>query len=156
MSDFFFGAGVKGNYYRKLLDKFDLFTGFIDNDSKKKSEDTVNLEDFTKTFKHGWIVLCAANNDIILEMKSLIADFEISKEVFLYMTQNFFGEIFPILSAYILGKCYDFLCQISVTECCTLKCEKCAHGCWNVPENQEDFSLDMVKESADYYFNGKR
>ena len=150
---YLFGAGNVGKIHRSILDKFNLFSGFIDNDVCKWSGNTMGLSSFLRGSQKGWIILCG-DNSVVEDMQREISALHIDKyRYFVYGYKDFFKEIFPIISAYELGKVFDSLCQISVTERCTLKCEKCAHGCWNVPMDQEDLSLDAVKESADYYFN---
>ena len=47
---------------------------------------------------------------------------------------------------------FILLAQISLTERCTLRCKKCAHGCSYVSKNAKDMSLDEVYKSADYFF----
>ena len=152
-SIYLFGAGGKGQFYKSLLDKYDLFGGFIDNDPAKWSEKVVSLDDFLNVNESAWIIF-SVSKSIASELQRQLDSLQLDESrYFIYNCDTFFEEIFPIISAYELGKVFDSLCQISVTERCTLKCEKCAHGCWNVPMDQEDLSLDAVKESADYYFN---
>lgn len=150
---YLFGAGGRGQFYKKLLDKYKLFSGYIDNNPDKWSEQVSGLDDFIKNNDCGWIVLCAGD-DYVCEMHIQLDALELDKNrFFVYDADTFFGRIFPIISAYELGKVYDNLCQISVTERCTLKCEKCAHGCWNTSIDHEDLSLEDVIKSADNYFN---
>lgn len=42
--------------------------------------------------------------------------------------------------------------QISLTERCTLRCKKCAHGCNYVNNDKTDLPLSEVYKSADYFF----
>lgn len=152
-SIYLFGAGGKGRFYKRLLDKYNLFAGFIDNDSTKWSDQIVGLDDFLSRNEGGWIVLSVGKSivsDLQKQLDSLKLD---ENKYFIYDCNTFFEQIFPVISVYEFGKVFDNLCQISVTERCTLKCEKCAHGCWNVPMDQEDLSLDVVKKSTDCYFS---
>ena len=152
-SIYIFGAGVRGNHYRKLLEKYNIFDGFIDNDSDKQSDHVFALDEFFRQKESGWIILCAGR-DYRMEMKCQLDKINVDyKKYFIYDMEEFFEKAFPVLSSYVLGKAFDNLCQISVTERCTLKCEKCAHGCWAVPMDRNDLSLEEVVKSADSYFN---
>ncbi|WP_026520141.1 radical SAM protein [Butyrivibrio sp. FCS006] len=150
---YLFGAGEKGKFYRNILEKSGVFSGFIDN--RVVSDDGViyDVDQFLTTKKNGWIVLCAEAANMSEMRLQLESDYRFSNKFYIYEFDVFFQEIYPVLAAYAINRVYDNLCQISVTERCTLKCEKCAHGCWNVPMANEDLSLDVVKESADNYFN---
>ena len=151
--DFYlFGAGGRGRFYKKIMKEFGLYSGFIDNDPNKWCNEVYSLSDFLNNNDCGWIILCAGY-DYVREMLSQLKKMNIDeKRFFVYDDTLFFEMILPVLSVYELGKTYDRLCQISVTERCTLKCEKCAHGCWNVPMDRADMKLEDVIKSADYYF----
>jgi hypothetical protein len=149
---YIFGAGMIGHKYKDFLEKFGVFSGFIDNNSQKCSEEALSLNDFLSQKENGWIVLCASDSNIEA-IRQQLSDMKLDdSKYFVYCYREFFKDIFPLLSVYCLGKVYDNLCQISLTERCTLHCAKCAHGCWNVPRDAEDLNLDYVLETADRYF----
>ncbi len=152
--DFYiFGAGEVGHKYSKLLSICQLFGGYIDNNRDKTDDINVFFyDDFFRTRDKGWIILCASDKQI-KEMKKQLRNDTYGKQFYVYDYSTFFQSIYPVLTVYICGRSVDRLCQISVTERCTLKCEKCAHGCWNVSMDKEDLDLEEVKASADYYFS---
>ncbi len=51
------------------------------------------------------------------------------------------------------NRLYIPLVQISLTERCTRKCKKCAHGCNMVSSDCVDLSIDEVKRTCDEFFS---
>lgn len=71
-----------------------------------------------------------------------------------FVLYDVFGNrILPIIAAYKYNKSYMNLAQIVVTERCTLKCRKCAHGCYAVDNKSKDMPLSEVKRTADIFFS---
>lgn len=152
-----YGAGTLGGDIYGLLKHYDMFDSFIDNNenlqrSGYKGENVLAEKDFFLTERKNLIVVAALENntEIIrrnLEKRGLIYN----KDFFTY--NEFVDRIFPIIAYKAFGQSYMSLAQICVTERCTLKCKKCAHGCAKVPMNQLDMTLEQVKKSADIFFS---
>lgn len=151
-----FGAGKIGEEIRGKLDYYGIFGGFIDNDRQKQSNgkdgmDVYSLEHYLQTQENKWIVISTGEekyDDICRQLK----ESGLKEKIDFWKARDFVEEILPIISFYHFNKLYVDLAQISVTERCTLHCQKCAHACQNVDCSKEDMSLEKVKESADYFF----
>lgn len=152
-----FGAGILGEEIRVILEKFKVFAGYIDNNINKQKDGwngacVISFQHYIEKEEQGWIVVAVSDEnkvDICNQIK--LAGFTKGKDFFLQ--QEFLNEIFPILSFYCYHKLFAELVQICLTERCTLKCRKCAHACYNVPNTAEDSSLDFVIKSADSFFS---
>lgn len=156
-----YGAGQFGNELYGVLKKFDLFECFIDNSVEKQKsgyngEAVISEAQFWKMYRspkvRPFIVIAAsaANTRDIkenLQEKGLIygRDFFTFKE--------FINKVFPVIAYFVFGKTYVNLTQICVTERCSLKCKKCAHGCYAVKADHQDLTLEQVKKSADAFFS---
>lgn len=152
-----YGAGKLGNELYGLLKKFDLFDCFIDNNVEKQKsgyngEIVISEEDFWKKPVRPFIVIAAsaANTCDIkkhLQEKGLIYD----RDFFTF--REFVNKIFPVIAYYVFDKTFVNVAQICVTERCSLKCKKCAHGCYAVKADNEDLTIEQVKKSADSFFS---
>ncbi len=151
-SIYLFGAGAIGKNYKNLLSSFNVFKGYIDNNVNNSEDIVYSPNSFFSEKSNGWIILCASNENIKQMKKQLEREERCGENYYVYEHKDFFENIFPVIVTYALNKIYDNLCQICVTERCTLKCEKCAHGCWNIANDAEDMPIENVKLSADKYF----
>lgn len=153
---YIFGAGFLGEELRIIAEYYGIFAGYIDNDGEKQRNGcngagVISLEDYKKETEKGWIVIAASEINTVIISKQLEDNglYE-GRDFFLY--HQFLNEIFPVISFHYYHKLFAELAQICLTERCTLKCIKCAHACFNVPNDMEDPSLDFVKKSADNFF----
>lgn len=151
-----FGAGQRGAELKTILDHYGIFGGFIDNDPVKQAEGcgsakVYSLEAYQNQKMKSWIVITASDyhSNVIAEQMEE-ADFGHGVDFWYY--EEFIKDIFPVLSFYYFQKQFVYLAQICVTERCTLHCRKCAHACHKVSMKKEDMTLDMAKESADFFF----
>lgn len=152
-----FGAGIFGGDLYNLLNHYNLFECFIDNNINLqkegyKGEKVLSVEQFFLKKKNSLIVIAASekNTEVIkkrLEEKGL----QYNKDFFVY--NKFLDRIFPIIAYKLFNQSFINLSQICVTERCTLKCKKCAHACYAVARDKEDLSFDQVKNSADIFFS---
>lgn len=153
---FLFGAGVLGRECCVTLKEYGCFAGFIDNNKKKVKygcgEDSViSFEEYLENNEHGLIVVTASTKNTPVIVKQLIkAGLREQKDFYVY--RDFMDYVFPIVSYYLYGRNFMSLAQISLTERCTLKCQKCAHGCFNVKNDAIDMSLEEAKKSVDTFF----
>lgn len=154
---YIFGAGTYGEELRNVLEKYDVFAGYIDNDVEKQGcgyngAKVIPFGKSTDIIKEKWIVVAGSEkNEAAISAQLEKAGLCNEKDFFLH--DFFIRKIFPIISLYCFDKLYVDLAQISLTERCTLKCKKCAHACFNVANDEEDMPLSLVKESADCFFS---
>lgn len=152
-----FGAGQRGAELRQILERYDIFGGFIDNDPAKQTEGleqakVYSLEEYQSRGMREWIVVSVSDRNAGVIMKQLEAA-GYKHEIDFWQYDEFVKDVFPILSFYYFHKLFVFLAQISVTERCTLHCRKCAHACHRVSISADDMTLEIAKESADYFFS---
>lgn len=153
---YIFGAGLLGEELMPVLRAYDCLIAFIDNSLEKQREGmrgipVIPLETYLN-LKDGQIVIAASpENTIVIREQMEEYSLEHGLDFFLY--DEFINYIFPIVSTYCFRKSYVALAQITLTERCTLRCKKCAHGCFAVDNNSsEDLSLAQVYKSADSFF----
>lgn len=151
-----FGAGELGLHVQRLLEHLGIFGGYIDNDPEKQKKGmggrrVLSLETYADYEERAQIIV-AADRSNLKSICGQLSDFGLKpgKDYFLY--ENFMEEIMPVVLAYEKNLSYVNLAQICLTERCSLKCEKCAHGCYNVGSEAEDMPFDMVCQSADSFF----
>ncbi len=154
---FVFGAGTLGEEIRTVLEKYELFGGYIDNSVDKQKNgcngaDVFSLLDYKEEKENSWIVVAASEENTCI-ICSQLNKVGLTERKDFFILQDFLSEIFPIISFYCYGKLFGELAQICLTERCTLKCKKCAHACFNVPNTAKDASLDFVMKSADSFFS---
>lgn len=153
---FLFGAGVLGRECCVTLKEYGCFAGFIDNNKKNVKygcgEDSViSFEEYLENNEHGLILVTASQKNTPVIIRQLIkAGLREQKDFYGY--KDFKDYVFPIVSYYLYGRNFMSLAQISLTERCTLKCQKCAHGCFNVKNDAIDMSLEEAKKSVDTFF----
>lgn len=151
-----FGAGQRGTELRRILEHYDIFGGFIDNDPVKQENGyegaRVNsLEVYLTQENKSWLAITASDSN----SKVIATQLEkagLKRGVDFWHYEEFIKDIFPIVSFYFFQKQFVYLAQISVTERCTLHCKKCAHACHRVDISADDMTLDLAKESADFFF----
>ena len=154
---YIFGAGILGKELVDIFREYGCLVFFIDNDIKKQCEKVedikvLSLSEYLKK-KDGQIIIAASKNNSIEIKKQLEENALIHrKDFFLY--DEFVNFFFPVISVYRFNKSFIALAQISLTERCTLKCKKCAHGCAFVSNSAAiDLTLQQVYKSADSFFS---
>ncbi len=153
---YLFGAGKIGISLRAVLCAYGIFEGFIDNDIHKQGQfkgyKVYSLEEYLK--KPNGIIVVAVGEKIIPEILRQLEDVHLSKGKDFFLYTEFYNTIFPVLSVYLFDKSFINLAQISLTERCTLRCKKCAHGCFAVDNSTtKDLTLEQVKKSVDSFFS---
>ncbi len=153
---YIFGAGLIGSQIMKTLCTYGILQGFIDNDTTKQKEGyrgfkVYSLEEYLNVRK-GIIVVAVGVKNISGIVHQLESVHLLEGEDFIVYTK-FCNTVFPIVSVYLFHKSYVNLAQISLTERCTLKCRKCAHGCFAVDNRTaKDLTKEQVYKSADSFF----
>lgn len=153
---YIFGAGKIGRTLLPVFEAYNFTITFIDNSVEKQQAringiKVISLDYYLREKDAPIIIAVSVKNTLSiveqLEENELIK----GKDYFLY--QEFTNHIFPVISTYYYDKVFVSLAQICVTERCTLKCRKCAHGCYAVDNrNAKDLTLEQIHKSADSFF----
>ncbi len=154
---YIFGAGLVGTWLMPTLRAYDCLAAFIDNSPDKQGlqidgYDVISFDAYLEK-RDGPIVITALDaHEMIIAEQLETAALVHGKDYFL--SSEFSNRIFPIISTLFYNKSYVSLVQITLTERCTLKCRKCAHGCYAVDNRTaKDLTLQQVYKSADSFFS---
>ena len=151
-----FGAGRKGNTFAKKikwLKEEITFCGYIDNYRNIKPDDNntiIRLSEYVKKEGELIIVAVSCENYNSVEKQLLSAGYENGRD---YVKCEEFEDYLRLSLIHERGRLLLNVVQLSLTERCTLKCKKCAHGCANVPMNAVDMSFDKVCLSIETLFS---
>lgn len=155
---YLYGAGLKGSQVYLALRRYGCFAGFIDSNKNKQlngylGERVLSFKEYCEEEgKRGWIVITASSeNESIIER--ILQDSGLRHQKEYFFCEEMLNYYFPIIGAYYYDSCFLALCQICLTERCTLRCEKCAHGCYNVPQNSQDLSWEEFCLSVETFFS---
>lgn len=154
---YIFGAGLIGANLIAMLQAYGILEGFIDNDISKQQSGykgfrVYSIDEYIDMQK-GFIVIAASDKNIPDISKQLEME-QLSEERDFVSHTKFCNKIFPVVSVYLFDKVFVDLAQISLTERCSLKCRKCAHGCFAVDNSKaKDLTIDQVHRSADSFFS---
>ena len=149
------GAGSRGKRLLHILSNcFDNIL-FIDNDCKKQGTNVegipiVSISQYCKG--DGLIIISPEDEEVQRKMISQLNDEGFGTDDY-YLGTDFLNRIYPIMLLYRKNKVYIPVVELSLTERCTLKCKKCAHGCQFVPMDHEDMSFETAKNSVDHLFS---
>lgn len=152
-----YGAGELGGDLYRTLCRYDMFFGFVDNNKAIQengyNNEIVLSEDeyFKKDIKYPIIICASIKNTPVIQENLDRRGMVYNKDY--YIREEFADVILPVILYQLFNTTFMSLAQICVTERCTLKCKKCAHGCYNVPITKEDMSIEKVKKSADIFFS---
>ncbi len=151
-----FGAGVYGKNTQEILEYLHMFGGYIDNDEEKQKNgvdgrEVISFDQFIKSGRKNQIVIAADKKNIPIISRQLSeSGLELHKNYFAY--EEYMYRFLPIIMAYVYDTSFVALAQICLTERCSLKCEKCAHGCFNVGNDASDMETAVAFQSADSFF----
>ncbi len=153
-----FGAGQLGKKYVKLLEETKWKISYvIDNDPEKWGHtindglSIISLDEYIKNHRNCYLIIALSEKyypevKMQLQARGLIEGTDYCK------AGTFFEDIIPLLYLYDDGMLWLDVVELSLTERCTLKCKKCAHGCCYVPGTKPDLSVSEVKNSIDNLF----
>lgn len=153
---YIFGAGLLGNELADILKLYCCKVVFVDNNAGKigkmvKGTEVISFMEYMKR-RDGWLIVCASPENTVVIKKQLEDHLLKHREEF-FLYNEFVDLIFPIISVYGFNKSFVGLAQITLTERCTLKCKKCAHGCSYVDNRTAiDMTFPQVCKSADSFF----
>lgn len=155
---YIFGAGFLGSLFYKTIQHFHNFIGFLDNDHAKQESGYLGCQVFSPD------VLCDSAG---VRPLVIIAAAPENRDAIMHQVEQFglaVGEDIKLIDDYLNeelakyayeqnGQIFNNLCQISLTERCSLKCKKCAHACNLVPNTRIDLTLAQAISSADHFFD---
>lgn len=150
---YIFGAGLIGANIINIMGTYSILEGFIDNDVKKQKSGykVYSLEEYMK-LSDGIIIVAVSTLNRASIIKQL-ENWKLKEGENFFLCEKFLNDIFPIASYYLFQRSFVGSTQISLTERCTLKCQKCAHGCFAVNYmDSKDLSIEQVYKSADSFF----
>lgn len=154
---YIFGAGLIGANLIAVMQAYGILEGFIDNDIQKQQQgykgiQVYSLEEY-ENMQKGFIVVAASDKNIPA-ISDQLERIQLSEGNDFASHTKFCNVIFPIVSVYLFDKVYVDVAQISLTERCSLKCRKCAHGCFAVDNSHaRDLTIEQVHRSADSFFS---
>ena len=153
---YLYGAGILGTALSETLKKYGLCKGFVDNSSNKQGTmiaglPVISYSEYMEQHRGVMLVITMSQDNTASIVKSLLAEGLVSGKDF-ELLARFVQDILPVLLWYKYRDVFLSLAQISLTERCTLKCKKCAHGCFNVPMDYPDLSFKRACASADNFF----
>ena len=152
-----YGAGKLGGDLYKTLKHYDMFFCFIDNNHSiqekgYKNEAVISENEYFKKEIKYPVIICASDENTLL-IESDLKNRGLIHNKNYYICREFTDKLLPIIAYKFFNQTFMGLSQICVTERCTLRCKKCAHGCYNVPITKDDLTLEQVKKSADIFFS---
>jgi len=153
---YIFGAGKLGKGLLPMFDVYEQAVVFIDNSVEKQESnmnglEVISLERYLLK-RDGLIIVAASAKNTPVIVRQLEAS-KLKRETDFWLYEEFVYYIFPIISTYYYNKAYVSLAQICLTERCSLKCRKCAHGCYAVNNSLAcDLTSEQVYSSADSFF----
>ena len=153
---YIYGAGKLGKQLFEKLNRFGQFSAFIDNDNEKQSDGfcaqkVITFNEYLESGNNN-IIIIAASKENTIEIKTQLKEYKLKENIDFYLYDFFMKKIYPIMALYMHNELYMELCQIVLTEKCTLKCKKCAHACYAVTDKFEDMNLKMAYKSSDSFF----
>lgn len=152
------GYGQIGIPLAESLHVLGVLSGIIDNDINKQSKvvygkKIMSLDEYNTDINILDSIIVIAVGEQFKESvaKQLFDKGYVYGKDFFYF-KEFLHRLLPIYALYMRDKVFVPNVQISLTERCTLKCGKCAHGCYAVKNDAEDMPLSMVYKSVDSLF----
>lgn len=151
-----FGAGLIGQERSVTLKRFNLLKGYIDNNESKHNTfldefQIISFTDYLNKYGKTRIIVCTGQNTFY-EIRQQLEQSGLKYKRDFFFHKEFFEYYLPIYLMYKREQMYLEMTQLSLTERCTLKCEKCAHGCYNVSNDSEDISFNEMREGIDLFF----
>ncbi len=153
-----FGAGENGKTCLKyMLDMGNRVEAIIDNDPDKQGNELlgvpiISFQEFDSKLRDSYLIISVSlkNVDSVLE---LVDSHNYVRERDYSLFTDFVKRVFPLIQLYRNDRLMLNIVELALTERCTLRCKKCAHGCAYVEPDRKDLSLSIVKKSVDSLFH---
>ncbi len=153
-----FGTGEIGNDCIEVLNNSEwVISGAIDNDPNKwgaEINDHIEISSFTDYMlnqNNGYLII-AASDKASREIEEQLKENGLKEKEDYCLYKEFVSDIVPVLELYKNERLWLNVVELSLTERCTLRCRKCAHGCGYVSPLASDMPLERAKLSADNLF----
>lgn len=149
---YIFGAGENGQYLYSQIKGMVEVCGFIDNDVKKQQggylgKPVCSLQQLSGSQQDFYIVVAASQVNTPCIVRQLEqAGYTLNVNLFVMK------EYLEIFMLYGSNKLYIDNCTISITQRCTLNCEKCSVLTPNL-KAAAHYDVDTVRKDADILFN---
>lgn len=156
---YLYGAGRIGKQVGKILDRYNLLSGFIDNNSNNEKllgQKIVSSDNFFKNTRKYIIFITVTKTDFVKEIENDLNSKGLKKHKDYFLYDEFMERVLPEIILSLRDKTFGNFIQMCLTERCTLKCKNCAHACYAVDINKKDskdLTLEQAKNSVDWLFN---
>ena len=87
------------------------------------------------------LIIIAATEENTNKIKSNLENRGLKCDEHFFTYEYFLEKVLPLIIYDLYDQIFLNLCQICVTERCTLKCKKCAHGCYAVGRDNQCYIL---------------
>jgi len=160
---FIYGAGKWGEYAYKRMAFLNCVVGFIDGNIDKQKEGYCGLPVYSlrevSSFEKDYIIVIAVSSGHGEATVSYPSSFIMSRLIWegykpnedFFKMEEWLDFYFRIYAMYAHGQLAMHLFPISVTEKCTLRCEKCNH-CVPFIKHPENFTYEEFCNDIDLYF----
>lgn len=152
-----FGVGKIGKRIGNFLRKVEVPFVYLDNNVDIQNtkylgvEIGVPSEYYASNVPSLTVIACALKHQE--EIEKQLAGYGLIARKDYINHETFINIVLPQLLYEQRKMNYMGLCQITLTERCTLKCKKCAHGCYTVDSSSKDMPLEDAYKSADEFFS---
>lgn len=150
----FWGAGEIGSRYLHIGKESGFLKAYVDNNDARKELNGVPIWSFEemKEKRTQELIVLTLGLRYQREIIDQIEKAGLRKGVdYIVHSDIFIAELYR-KAVHSVDAVYIPLAQISLTERCTLRCKKCAHGCNYVNNDVTDLPLVEAFKSADYFF----
>lgn len=152
-----FGVGIIGKRIGAFLRKAEVPFVYLDNNEMIQNTKYMGVEIevpsdyYASNVSSLTVIACALKHQE--EIEKQLAGYGLIAGKDYVNHETFKNIVLPQLLYKKRKMNYMGLCQITLTERCTLKCKKCAHGCYAVASSSRDMSLEAAYKSADEFFS---
>lgn len=152
-----FGVGKIGKRIGAFLRKVEVPFVYLDNDVDKQNTKYLGVEIgapseyYASNVSSLTVIACALKHQEKIEKQ--LAGYGLIARKGYVNHETFINIVLPQLIYEQRKMNYMGLCQITLTERCTLKCKNCAHGCYTTDSSSKDMPLEAVYKSADEFFS---
>ena len=148
---YIWGTGQIGNKLYKILKPLQCVLGFIGSNPENRNR-TIDgipiISPYEKRAENTFVIIATTNSDYETDIYKIVL---MTGGGEVYTCHHFIRNILPIFALYAYSKVYLWHMPLSITEKCTLRCEKCNHlTVHNI--SPEHHSLTAIKADLDVYF----
>ena len=140
--------GIEAFYY--LKDKIEI-VGFFDNNQDKRADFLGGVPILPLSEIRKYKIVVSVSDIYYNEISMQLQDIGLKENVDFFNYFKFKKFYLPLLDLYIRDELNLNYMALTVSERCTLKCEKCCHGCnfVDVSDTTKDLTVEDCKKSID-------